>query len=192
MITVQSRSHKGRAPGLQRHRRGFTLIELLVASSLVSVVLGISSVFIAGLWRVENSLGQQDLSLTSLRRLMQQFRSDVHQASSVEFSGGTTESPAQKFNINLADGGKVEYGSEPNLITRVVRAGDEIKQRESYDIPGLTKSNWQVATTEGLNLASLSLVRQLQPGADEPSAERTIRIDAAVGVEPHELKLSNP
>lgn len=170
-------------------RRGYTLLEMLFVISLSSVLIGGVAVLLAELWRAQDSIDDQNTALNSVVRMAQQFRTDVHQATAVEFSATAAETRSPPFTIALSMQQKVEYRSEVGRIVRVLHSGDEIKQRESYSLPADASVKWQVATNEGVNVASLSITRPMRPGLVEPSSNRVTRIDAVVGREPQQVNL---
>jgi prepilin-type N-terminal cleavage/methylation domain-containing protein len=200
----------------QRRRRAFTLVEMLVAISMSSVVLGVVGVLLHGAWQMQQSSSDHRTLLDGMNRLAQQFRDDVHAATSVTVvtpdaasasSGASTASsadeqaanaqPISQFLAELAGGQRIEYLVDKSAINRIVRSGDSVSQRETYVLaPGAT-IGWQVASLpEGSEansrLASLLVDYPLASKTPAPSVHRQLRVDALIGLCPASLALQEP
>lgn len=161
-------------------RRGFTLIELLTSISIGSVLLGVAVATILTLMKSEQVARNEFRRQTTLARLAQQFRHDAH--ASVRLSG-PKEADAKPvvWEFEASDGQRIEYKWEGESLSRAVRSGEEVRQRDSYQL--LPREPVQVEMVGGSKPAvvSLRIVPSLGQGRVRPSPP--IEIDALLGAD---------
>ena len=159
-------------------RRGFTLIEMLVSITITSVMLGIAVAAIYALMRSDETARRQLGRQTTLARLSQQFRRDVH--ASLRLTGPEpADGKSQAWKLHGADGRVIQYRMGNESLVRTVLVGNAVKQRESYAL--LPKEQAKLEMAPGTSVVSLWLTASLEPGRIAPPAP--IEIDAALAAD---------
>ncbi len=169
-----------------RTRRGHTLVECLIAIGLIGVVMSTLAVAMHGMHRSCQSVRKDSTTDLELGRLAAQLRTDAHRALSVKQKDSDEPEGTAAVSFALTAGVSVEYTLRATHVERLLRAGDEIRHRETYRLPNSSTATWQLRTDRTSPLVSLIL----QPVSAElggPLGSGTIQIDAAVGLLPPPL-----
>ena len=118
----------------KRHpRSGFTLVEMLVVISVAAVMLGLSVSTIHLLLDAEHEAARSLRFNTSVARLAQAFRGDMHASRQVELPASEAGQPI--VLVASADGRQFRYELDAHLATRIeTEAGKEV-HREVYYFP---------------------------------------------------------
>jgi prepilin-type N-terminal cleavage/methylation domain-containing protein len=171
-----------------RGQAGFTLVEVMLVISLSSIVLCTVGVVFHGLRSAQRALGEHQTAIDNIARLAEQFRTDVHSAASVETTpaaeSGDNESPNDMLKLAQPGEKVIEYAADGNCVTRVVRSGDQITQRESYALPERSQVRWQLDDLSGSTAKRASAHLSYPLGDQELkfSDQRQLRIDAIVNL----------
>jgi prepilin-type N-terminal cleavage/methylation domain-containing protein len=155
-------------------RRGFTIVELLVSMTAASVVLALVGGLLTALWRAEGTQHRHLAGATTLHRLANQLREDVHQAVDVAPLGA--EGNVALGRLRLADGRDVEYRRIGRGIERLEVVSGRTHRSESYALGGVSGARIEVSDEGPL----VSLI--LKGPNDDPTAPaRTLRLEALQG-----------
>lgn len=119
-----------------KHRRGASLVELMVVVSMLTVVLGMVGVLFHRLFQAELIAAKATVTEVTTMRLADQFRRDIHEASTVKRSGGSGETPATLELNGRDDTMTVLYTAAVNKVQREVKQQQAIVARETYRLPG--------------------------------------------------------
>ena len=98
------------------------------------------------------------MAMDSISRLAEQFRADVHAAKTAEIAKADgdalpasfestekkSEPERQMLTLMQPDQKEVQYRFDGNRITRLVRSGDQITQRETFALPEHCQVQWQL------------------------------------------------
>lgn len=116
-----------------KRRRGASLIELMVVISMLTVVLGMVGVLFHRLFQAELIAAKTTVTEVTTMRLADQFRRDIHEASTVKRSGET----AATLELNGRDDTMtVLYTAALNKVQREVKQQQTVVARETYRLPG--------------------------------------------------------
>jgi prepilin-type N-terminal cleavage/methylation domain-containing protein len=161
-------------------RRAFTLLELTIAVSVSTVFIGIAVGLLQGLLQLGSAARSEARSANVLGALAQQFRADVHQATTAEAESGRNKS----LSLRLPGGRSVVYQIKPREISRHEQGGNGPAREESYAInPQATAA---IEVEKGpVKMVSLSI---RSPG---PAAGPAIRIRAALARD-HRFVMGGP
>lgn len=169
---------------------GFTLVEVLLVVSLSSIVLCTVGVIFHSLHSAQRSLGEHQTAIDNIARLADQFRADVHSASSAQITpaapSSDNQSPHDMLKLSQPGQTQVDYETDGNCVTRVARSGDQITQRESYALPERCQVQWRLDDLSGVGSTAQRASAHLSyPLGDQElqfSDERQLRIDAIVNL----------
>jgi prepilin-type N-terminal cleavage/methylation domain-containing protein len=178
---------------------GFTLVEMLMVISLLSIVLCTVGVIFHGLRSAQRAIGDHQTAIDGITRLAEQFREDVHSAASAEILAGGADaaaataepveekgSPRDMLKLSQPNESEIDYQFDGGRVTRVVRSGDQITQRESYGLPERCQVQWLLDdlpnTGSTTKRATAHLSYPLGDQELEFSAQRQLRIDAIVNL----------
>ena len=176
------------APATSGRKAAFTLVEMLIVVSLSSIVLCTVGVIFHGLRSAQRALGEHQTAIDNIARLAEQFRADVHSAASAETTpaaeSGDNESPNDMLKLAQPGEKVIEYAADGNCVTRIVRAGDQTTQRESYALPERCQVQWQLDDLSGSTAKRASAHLSYPLGDQELkfSDQRQLRIDAIVNL----------
>jgi prepilin-type N-terminal cleavage/methylation domain-containing protein len=171
-----------------RGQTGFTLVEVMLVISLSSIVLCTVGVVFHGLRSAQRALGEHQTAIDNIVRLAEQFRADVHSAASAQITpvaeSGDGESSHDVLKLSQPNEKDIEYAADANRVTRVVRSGDQITQRESYALPERSQVRWELDDLSGSTAkrASAHLSYPLGDQELKLSDQRQLRIDAIVNL----------
>jgi len=168
---------------------GFTLVEVLLVVSLSSIVLCTVGVIFHSLHSAQRSLGEHQTAIDNIARLADQFRADVHSASSAAIMPAAQfgdQSSNDVFKLSQSGQKEIEYATDGNCVTRVVKSGDQITQRESYALPERCQVQWRLDDLPGVgSTAERASAHLSYPLGDQElqfSDEKHLRIDAIVNL----------
>jgi len=125
---------------MMRSRAAFTLIELLVAMVLGSAVLGLLAATMSRVLTGSRSAQDHLQAATSLGRLAEQFRDDVHAAASAH-SDRVDNEPARLI-LERGDDTRVAYAIDPAGLARIETASGAVRRRELFALPGMKVLGW--------------------------------------------------
>jgi prepilin-type N-terminal cleavage/methylation domain-containing protein len=164
-------------------RRGFTLVEVLVVITVSSVIMGIAVTLLYGLLLTQRTARDHLHRCHELDRLAEQFRRDVHLATTHNGADLTAG-----WQCHLPADRTVTYRAEPGGLVRVEHQGQVVRQRESFALPPNSVASIEVTNSrkDGRGPAIASLL--VTPAGDNPGtsaqgppAARPVRIDAVLG-----------
>lgn len=126
---------------LRATRSGASLIELMVVMTGVAVVLGLCTVTIQALMRVNADARAGLNSSATFARLASQFRDDVHASDDIQFQGDSKggdkpgDAPAvPRLRLTREAGMVIGYEATGGRVTRVESAPGKTARHESYRI----------------------------------------------------------
>jgi prepilin-type N-terminal cleavage/methylation domain-containing protein len=153
---------------MMRRRRGYTLTECLVAITLLGTLLGTVTLTLGVMYRADRNLRDAVDQERALEQFTARFRSDAHQASSasVNEAAEANNAPARELMLKSSADQTIHYTLHPQDVERVVRRGETIVHRETYNL-AVAASGWQLRDAQ-------------QPAVVSVLFERQIRIDAVV------------
>jgi hypothetical protein len=161
---------------------------MLIVISLSSIVLCTVGVIFHGLRSAQRAIGERQTSIDNIVRLAEQFRADVHSATSAEITAavdaGDNELPHDMLKLALPSEKDIEYAADGNCVNRVVKSGNQITQRESYALPEQCQVQWQLDDLPGSSAQRASAHLSYPLGDQELkfSGQRQLRIDAIVNL----------
>jgi hypothetical protein len=174
-------------------RRAYTLVELLLVVSLATVVLSTLGVLLHGAWRVERTMTNHRQFVDTLDRLAQQFRTDIHQATSVRIGTAAQSGGKSAPFIVAMSNEEAEYSLGQATVSRIVRREGNIVARETFQLPDGGDIRWEISPGGGAKqrqVASLLISYPLVSTARDLSDKRNLRVDAAIGLSPTEFSLA--
>lgn len=119
-----------------KRRRGASLIELMVVISMLTVVLGMVGVLFHRLFQAELMAAKTTVTEVTTMRLADQFRRDIHEASTVKRSRESGDTAATLEVNGRDDTMTVLYTAEANKVRREVKQQQTVVARETYRLPG--------------------------------------------------------
>jgi type II secretory pathway pseudopilin PulG len=117
---------------LRKPARGITLIETLVTMTLLVIVMTLAGALLEIVLRVERSGREQQARTIATLRLARLFRSDIHAAESAE--APASDPPGSSLSLRLDPASRVTYEMNRGRLTRIVRFGDSVLTRESFQV----------------------------------------------------------
>lgn len=150
-------------------RRAHTLTECLVAITLLGTLLGTVTLTLGVMYRADRNLRDVVDQERALEQFATRFRSDAHQASSasVNEAAEANNAPARELVLKSSADQTIHYTLHPQDVERVVRRGETIVHRETYNLAAAATGAWQVREDR-------------KPAVVSVLFERQIRIDAVV------------
>jgi prepilin-type N-terminal cleavage/methylation domain-containing protein len=166
-------------------QHGYTLVELLMVVSLTSIALATVGVMLHGVFRTQRSMIDHTQFIEHLSRLAEQFRTDVHRAPSVEQTG-------RSCNVAMPNGTRIEYRIDTDGVSRTVRTGNQVLQRDTHFLPTEFTGTWKLDSTGtgSKPIASLLIALVSRDKPESSSDEKQFRIDAVVGLTPQEIHVA--
>jgi prepilin-type N-terminal cleavage/methylation domain-containing protein len=157
-------------------RRGYSLVEMTVVMTVGAILLGIAVTLLGALLQADRSGRAHIERNTTLGRLADRFRRDVH--------AGRGQPVAEKnkageltWRFDLDGACSVLYMAGLDEMVRQERVGKTILRQESYALPEDHRATIAVDGSAGSRIVSLTIApteSSLRPGHE-------IRIDALVG-----------
>jgi type II secretory pathway pseudopilin PulG len=134
-------------------RRGITLLEVTITVALTGILLASTAVLLTVLFRTEVQIRRDLAQQTTLARLNQRFRSDVHMATEV---AAAERAATEGCRLELADGRTIEYAWMPPRITRMVQRDSKVEHRDAFELPRGARVSFAVAP-EPRQMATLTI-----------------------------------
>jgi prepilin-type N-terminal cleavage/methylation domain-containing protein len=162
---------------MKRRRGGWTLAELLVVIAVSSIVMGIATVSLQGMYRAQNRVSEGRVHRAATARFALQLRSDAHRAEQVVAAVGESE---RGVDFLLPGGETVQYRASQAGIVRVLTRESRILHRERYRISPQAVVKWQV---DGPQTRMVSArIESADPLARDAIGMAPLTVQAAVGV----------
>ena len=189
---------KAKSPGVNAarltktsQRRGVSLIELMVVIAIISALFSMVGVVFHRLFLSEQVAMRAALTERTVSRLADQFRRDVHAATTAtrsENGDGRASSLALLSSHDVAAepnaAAKVIYSFNDGEVLRELIADGKTTSREVYRLPEC-RLRLPATTTEGkVEVVSLIIERQGSTITPQPQAtrpRRSLAIEAALG-----------
>ncbi len=157
---------------------GYTLIELLLAMSIGTVLMGILAVTMSRIMTSNAAVGEQLQSITNLGRLGEQFRRDVHAATSAQV--GRDGEIVRRLQLASTEDAVIEYEICDAGLNRVARRGGEVQGRDQFALNGMQVLGWnEDSATTGQ--VTLDVGRMTHHGELEPTVATRFSITAGLG-----------
>jgi hypothetical protein len=153
-------------------------VELSFVLGVLAIVTVVATRLLMGLLSIENRSGREVQEAAILNRLGQQWREDLHRASSV-----TVSEDAASLQLALGAGTEVEYRIAGDKLTREQREHNRrAPAREAYSVAA---RKWAFERSD--DGRTMSLVRESSPNAlirsgDSAAPSRVDNFEAAIGV----------
>ncbi|MGA2616452.1 MAG: hypothetical protein ABSF26_02510 [Thermoguttaceae bacterium] len=177
-----------RERGPVRKRRGQSLVEMVVVMTVATAVSGVAIALLGAVLQLDGTARGQTRWVSSMGRLSEQFRRDVHQASA---AAAVREADKAALRLQLPQGRSVVYRLERGGIVRREQTGpketvplsarpggraDENRDspQDRFALPDQAAAAIDIEQAASPRLVSLSIE---SPGLSGP----TLRIEAALG-----------
>lgn len=163
------------SPGIcgRGRRSAYTLIEMLAVLAVGSALLGTATATLYLVFRAESGGRQQLLLATTLDRLAEQFRRDVHEADAI-----TPRQPGA-WEFRQPGGRTVEYRPGKDCLVRLELVCGRPERREEYALPTGAEVAIESPPQGRPGLAVLRITVPVDQTA--AAARRGVRIEAALG-----------
>jgi hypothetical protein len=125
----------------KRSRAGMMLIEMVSAMGIAATVIGVLAFTFSRVLTANEKSHEHVTMLTSLGRLGEQLRQDIHTATAAQVTGSDEESSRLTLTT---DAGQIDFEFVPTGLTRRVKTASGPERRESFQLPGLKPLSWQV------------------------------------------------
>ncbi len=171
-----------------KRNSGYTLVEMIVVMTAGTVLMGIALTLLCALLRAEGTGRALVARSTSLVRLADQFRRDVH--ASVGAAEAVQRSPRKDgltFLVASPDAvgpqedaaplRSVEYFAEGNTVERLEWTGENISGRDSFDLGDGYTAKLTIDRADGRQLVRLAIV----PTDASSVGNRRLQIEAVLG-----------
>ncbi len=153
-----------------KSRKGWTLVELLVVISLSVMMMGVVTAFLRIIF--QSSAGaRRDANLqTSVARLSDAFRADVHSAEQATIQDGSLQ-------LKTRSGAIIQYRKTDRGVRRDETHVDGQSRRDGFWLPAAWEVRWDVPTSSkrsliGITIDSSDARPGLEAGAFGPLAIR--------------------
>lgn len=165
-------------------RAGLTLVEMLVVISVAAVMLGMSVCIIHLLLDAEREATRAVRFNTSVARLTQAFRGDIHASRQVEIPALEPGKPT--ILIATLDHGQIRYELDEHLATRIETAGGRQVHREVFYLPPHSRMRFEHHPDQKLVHLAIDMAAGGSGTTNVPSAvadtpQRRLAIEAAIG-----------
>ena len=137
---------------IQRHR-GIALIEILIVIMVSATLMGVGIGLMTLMLRLDQAARDQARWTSTLGRLADQFRQDVHAARAVREDHGRREA----VELTLPGGRTVAYRGGPEKVVRRETSPPAAVREEPFAIPKGSTATFDVSRTSGQVVASLEL-----------------------------------
>lgn len=166
-------------------RRGVSLIEMIAAMGAAAVMLGVAVTLLYALLRTEGSARDHIRQGNALELLADQFRRDVHAATTA-----AAAPDGREWRFELGPGHTATYRLGPGTPSRVEQVDGQVQRRESFALPPGSTASIQVQDDTRPSIVSL----MISPAAEESQGppRLVIRIDAALASDHRFTKLQKP
>ena len=159
-------------------RGGWQLVELSFVLGILAIVSVVATRLLLGLMSIENRAGREVQEAAIFDRLAEQWREDLHRASSA-----TLSQDAASLQLALAAGTQVEYRIAGDKLTREQReSGGRMPAREGYVVAA---RKWRFDRSD--DGRTMKLVRESAPealirGGGSAAPSRVDTIEGALGL----------
>jgi prepilin-type N-terminal cleavage/methylation domain-containing protein len=182
--SAEGRHGPNRPQRAERSRSGFTLIEMLIVISVAGVMLGVTVCTIHLLLDAEHEATRSIRFNTSLARLAQAFRGDMHASRQVELPGPETGKPV--VLVATAGQGQIRYELNAHLATRIETEGGREVHRDVFYFPPHTRMRFdhkpdQKLVVLEIDMAAAGSGTRPVPTAVAVGPKRLLAIEAALG-----------
>ncbi len=158
-----------------RPRDGMTLIEMMLAMVIGTAVMTVLAVT-ASRMLLSNDVAHQHLqTITTLGRIGEDFRGDVHAASQVAIAGSEN---AQQLTLTGETDRKVVYQFVSGGVERLVSQNDQLRGRELFQLPGMRPLGWNLDETR--REVTLEIGRLARPNTQDETLHGQFSILAAL------------
>jgi prepilin-type N-terminal cleavage/methylation domain-containing protein len=152
-------------------RHGFSLVELLVVITAMTAILAASVVLIHFVLQFDHEVRQRTHIVTTIGRLAEQFRRDVHQARGEPF----VASDHRSAELHLAGGTVVKWRSDPlGDLVRLEQAKGVADRENTFTLPKGTAATMEI---QPQGTARIVAIRVHSSGTNGP----TLSIEALAG-----------
>lgn len=165
-------------------RTGTTLVEMLVVITVAGVMLGLSVCTIHLLLDAEQEAARSARFNTSVSRLTQAFRGDIHASRQVELP--STEVGKPIVLVATVDGGQIRYELDAHQATRIETEGERQVHREVYYFPPHSRMRFEHQPDQKLVLLEIEMAAagsgtRAVPSAVADGSKRRLSIEATLG-----------
>jgi prepilin-type N-terminal cleavage/methylation domain-containing protein len=160
------------APHRPAHR-GVTLIEMMVVIGALAILLGLCAVTIQLLMRVSSDAQARRGAATTIGRLAERFRADVHACEAAEL-----RAPAG-LRLRLDPRATIDYEAGGGRITRVESVDGKPARRESYVLGRHDTAAFERRDDGPRRFVALVVGRKERPESTDPA--RPMEVLASVG-----------
>jgi hypothetical protein len=154
-----------------------TLIEAIVASTVASAIFGIAVQLLSVTMHSTESGRDRVVSTAAMTRLAEQFRADVHAATSVSVVAAAGSQA--HWTVKLADDLRIDYEVDGDILKRTEYRGDKVQARDAFALPQDADPRLELQPEKNPTQASLLLRRNADPAVK--ATGYVLRIDAQLG-----------
>lgn len=163
-----------------RHRRAYTLLEMLAVITIGSTLMGITTSALYLFVKMEGQGRQNHQRQTSLARLADRFRRDVHASQRPpHVEGQAPEQVAWKFETGEHEA--IEYRSESGGLTRLETANGKIRRQEWYPLAEPCAVSLELKPEGPVQMVSLRITAP--PSAGHAAPGISLRIEAQLAAD---------
>ncbi len=156
-----------------RRRTGKTLLEAVVIISIMSLIIGISAMSLATLFRLKQQLTRDAEQAASLARLATRLRLDAHAAGTVTVEEGC--------EFTYHDGSTIQYSIHAPSVVREVRRAGAVIHHDRFLLPRSAVAEFALDGGSENRLIRLS-IRAIEVKTRKTEMPRTTTIEAVVGL----------
>jgi type II secretory pathway pseudopilin PulG len=154
-------------------RRGISLIEMLVVIGALAILMGLCAVTIQLLMRISSDAQARRGAATSIGRLAEQFREDVHACEGAELR----DSPGLRLRRDPR--AAIDYEVRGGRVTRVESIDGKPIRRESYELGRHDTAAFETRDDGPRRFVALVVVRKERP--EETAPPHPMEVLALVG-----------
>ena len=114
---------------------GITLVEMVIAITMATALMTVLTAVVVRVISANHAATDHLAALVGVGRLGEQFRRDVHAATSAKIDQHDQESP--RILLSDDDGNKIEYTLAGDAVHRDASSSGAGRNRETYYLPGL-------------------------------------------------------
>lgn len=157
-----------------KSRYGSTLVELLIVITLTMMMMGVVSAFLRIMFQSSASARKDANTQTSIARLSDAFRADVHSAKQAIVQDGSLQ-------LKTASGSTIHYhGNNRGVKRDETNADGQLLQRDGFWLPAAWEVHWDVHTAPQGRLVGLTIERSAVQRGVDTSAFCPLAIRAAL------------
>lgn len=161
----------------QPRRSAVSLVEMQVVITLMAVLVGLTGVCLHSMVRAQDRLRNSAQRRASLDRFSLQLRTDAHAAVAARLDA---DQATRTLVFTAADGSEIVYRAEASEVSRMVRHGETVRHRDTYQLPGVASVEWELSEEAQLVVVLDSVPAQ---GVGKYATAPPMRIEASVGVQ---------